>query len=423
MAEPYGGGGGLLGGGFLGFSPLTNFGLGLLAQSGPSLTPQSPWSAIGRAGQYASAAQQQAMENQLYREKLAEVQRARESETALVNAIGTEGTGFPLPEGMTPTAAAALFRANPDAASKAYFNYLFPEDEKLSAADRIALQGAAEANIAKRAENAASESDLGVVFENAYLARDAVRYLKSIPGGASLLVAPDVVKKVLRQAQAAGALDVGTVPGEVASSLSRVPKDQWGNVLNALEQVDKSRSNVATMSQSSNRSVLGLQTRMTGLAQGAGADIQELQFDLTTTAAEKMAAASGWALPDISERQIPWRQGQEAAPLSAPPGTEEGAAAASAALGAGSVGYQNGRLVPQPAPVYSPLPPPPPSPPVIKGVKTSEFGISPMTGNTVPKYRNPAAAEKALVELRRKGIKEVIVVDPATGIEYPLGVE
>jgi hypothetical protein len=105
--------------------------------------------------------------------------------------------------------------------------------------------------------------------------------------------------------------------------------------------------------------------------------------------------------------------------------------------GIGAVrGATNAILAPQTAPQPSRLgpdltePPPPagelpnvaPAAPAaaaplkIKGVKTSEFGLGP-SGETLPKYRTFAAADKALAELKRKGVDHVIVVDPKTGTE------
>jgi hypothetical protein len=124
MADPYGTGDGGLLGGFQGFSPLTNFGLGLLAQSGPSLTPQSPFQAIGRAAQYTTEAQQQAMQNALYRQKLTEGVREAAGQKALAEAIASGG--IPLPQGMDKDQAAALFRAAPEAMTKAYAASVFP---------------------------------------------------------------------------------------------------------------------------------------------------------------------------------------------------------------------------------------------------------------------------------------------------------
>src|SRR5262245_511246 len=123
-------------GGLLGnLSPLTQFGFGLLAQSGPSLTPQSPWQAIGRAGMYMSEAQQQQMQNELIRQKLLESQRETQGQTALAEAVASGA--LPLPSGMKPEAAAALFKAYPEGATKAYLGTQFPQ--ALTPSDQIAL--------------------------------------------------------------------------------------------------------------------------------------------------------------------------------------------------------------------------------------------------------------------------------------------
>src|SRR5262245_25264664 len=126
---PYGGG--LLGGGgFTGFSPLTNFGLGLLAQSGPSLTPQSPWAAIGRAGQYASEAQQQAIQNELIRQTMSENVAQTKAQADIQKYI--LGAKEPLVPGMSNEVLAAGLRADPTGFSK-----LIPQPTSLS--DQINL--------------------------------------------------------------------------------------------------------------------------------------------------------------------------------------------------------------------------------------------------------------------------------------------
>jgi hypothetical protein len=135
MADPYGTGDGGLLGGFQGFSPLTNFGLGLLSQSGPSLTPQSPWQAFGRAAQYTTEAQQQAMQNALYRQKLGESAREAAGQKALMEAI--DAGKITLPEGVTPETAKTLFAADPGTAAKVMLGSLFPQ--AMSASDRVGL--------------------------------------------------------------------------------------------------------------------------------------------------------------------------------------------------------------------------------------------------------------------------------------------
>jgi hypothetical protein len=108
-------GGGLLGNALS--NPLFNFGVGLLSQTGPSLTPQSPFRSIGLGLQYASQAQQEAEKNRLIRAKLAESAQQQAAQAKLENLAKTGALDNVVP-GVKGDVLGSILAADPSAASR-----------------------------------------------------------------------------------------------------------------------------------------------------------------------------------------------------------------------------------------------------------------------------------------------------------------
>src|SRR5262245_25126893 len=122
-------GGGLLGNAFS--SPLMQFGLGLLAQPNISDKPISPLQSIGAAGLAATEAQQKAVENQLYRVKIAQAQRQQQASDQLQEFIRSSKT--PLVAGLPNDVLASALAAQPEAVG-----HLIPQSPDLATQAQLA---------------------------------------------------------------------------------------------------------------------------------------------------------------------------------------------------------------------------------------------------------------------------------------------
>ena len=413
--------------GVFGSGYLHNLGMGLLAQSGPSLTPQSPWQALGRAGQYAGEAtrqaQKDALENELVRNKLTEDKASREAQASLLEYLGT-------PEGkaqfgdIDPKLIGHLFAADREAATKAVLGAAFPDSPgvaELLIQER--MESTKQQGIARQRENTAAAGDLRTLYRNGVYGRDALAYINETPGASVLLVNPKLVP-VLRSVYEAGGLREAGITGAAASALSDIPKSEWGKVLDAVEAVEKSRANIGAMKNVNDNSVLGLRTRMQGAAAGAGPHTQLQQYDWAVQEAEMLAKANDWDLQGVVDPAgFSWRTGGKKTTPRAASSPEQASASLEEAdrnamfaptpvqtsiipapPQAGGSGVQNGRLVEQPTPTTGPIAPPTQSPfdpnsayvmegPGLASTARDVLGLPPGYGITsvIPDIQNRAA--------------------------------
>lgn len=100
-------------------NPLVGAALGLLSTSGPSLTPKQPFAGLTEGLALSSRAQQEAQQNALVRQKLAENARETAAQDAFIKQI--EAGQVP----GIPKENAGLFRASPEAAIKGYVGTQF----------------------------------------------------------------------------------------------------------------------------------------------------------------------------------------------------------------------------------------------------------------------------------------------------------
>ena len=253
------GGGGLLGGSDY-TNPLLTFGAGLLARSGPSLTPQSPWGAIGQALGQIPDAQQKAIENQMRRQALLEsaqkaqgLQRIQDfvknnpqllQEQPLLG--GLLSTGYePVVQGVATALADPNYGIN-------------------LAANRAKLAGDAQTN----ANN----------WQNAFTGEAALKVLMDHPGSEALIKSPFVLQL------AQGAKSVADVLPQVKDLL---PKNLSGE--DAAAVLDAASTLVAS------KDALAAQGGIVGDTSNVGLGFYQRAFKQARERAVSIAAAGGKA--------------------------------------------------------------------------------------------------------------------------------
>jgi hypothetical protein len=318
------------GGGFYGFSPLTNFGLGLLQQAGPSLTPQSPWAAIGKAGQFASDAQQKAFENQIYRQDIIQKQQ-EQAGLQRVQEFFKGPAGQQLMQDQ-PLMAGLLSTGYPEAIRGVAAAVSDPNFAINLATNKATLAG-----------TVATNTNL---FTNASTGEQAVETLRKYPGSEIVLKNPSLIGW-LQAGNSIRDAAPDVIAKLIPTGIPGVDKKDLPTVLDAASTLLASKDALAASGG------------ISGDTSNVGLDFYSRAFKQARERAETVARGGGkpFELPPpplvaFGETPAP---GAVTAPAAAP--------AAPAAPAAGTVGYQNGRLVPQPPTVYKPLPPTAATPP------------------------------------------------------------
>ena len=385
----FGGEGGLLGNPW---QYIGDLGAGLLANSGPSFEPQGGFGArLGKGMQYANAMNSERTMNDARRQAMLSEAKEQQGLQLFQNWMAANGDAT---DEEKLTAAMSFV---PNLALKSWIT---------NATDPLRLlqvQSAQQGMEEKGAEIAASKVDNQRIYDTSVRAADAVQFLRGFEGGESVLVNAEWIP-ALRKAKAGGWLTSG-ITGELASFLGKIPKDQWGNVLDAAEAVEKAR-NAISNSKSNNAGVMGLQSNLTSMGSGAGLNLQEELFSDAATYAKEAASLSKWPLPEPDKGKYSWRRNAVN-----PDGTSlynsEGATWGEP--GAPTV------ITPQPGvPQRTPAPAPQQAtagPPPTK-VQTQQLYMDPDTGVELKSYPRAVDGERAA---RASGQKRFVAPHPETG--------
>lgn len=280
-----------------GDNPMFNLTMGLLAQLAPSTEPRNPLANIGRAGLYASQANQQAMQNQLIREKLEESKASKASQAAVRDyLIANPDALTKLLPGVPGELAGSLLANDPELISKVIANQAMSPLETLLAGSQIKSAEAEAADKAFKTEEAHT-----ALRKNWYQQNDAIRaldYLQTVPGGQAALNAPEVIDAVTAGMGLPAVVQKGIKLG--MSKLYGIPEDQLEKVLSAAFTVRKAVNNIATNTQSA---VAGQARQAEGLGEGAPIDVRQNifreQFDETT---RLLRTNPNWSLPEPHSR-------------------------------------------------------------------------------------------------------------------------
>lgn len=369
-----------------------DLGAGLLAASGPSFEPQGGFGArLGKGMAYANQMQGERVMNDARRQAM----QAEAKELQGLQLFQNWMRAHPDADDNTKLSAAMSFV--PNLALKSWITNA-TDPLRLLQVDSARLQ-----NETRGAENAALKVDNQRIFDTSARAADAIEFLKGFEGGESILVNAEWLP-ALRKAKASGWLTKG-LTGDLASWLSSIPKEQWGQVLDAAEAVEKGRKAIST-SKSNNAGVLGLQSTETSLGSGAGLNLQGDLFNDATSYAAEAAKQSGWGDLKSDPSKYPWRRdGNNYQFMDA---NDENAAG-------GDWSVQPGPQVitPQPGvPQRTPAPAQAGAAPGPRKVKTESIFADPETGQELKQYPRVIDGERAA---RAAGQKRFIAPHPETG--------
>ena len=376
---------GLLGGpdgGGLAENYLFNLGTGLLAQSGPSLQPRSVGQSIGAASQYASQAQSQAQENKMRRAQLGLLAEEQAGRKALQDWIAAN------PGASDADLMGAAMQFMPEMAIKSRLgSALSPSDQINLLTARMQLE-AAMAN--SKAEMAATTTPAGVV----------ARSVESLADTFDRAEVSDNPFAPGQMFSSSGLLGQAGLTPENVSSLPNIALSQFGDPAKIRAQ--------AADAISIDKDTAALSQSLQGLAAQAGTGgrsataIQQMQTALgggnvpISVRRKVIAGALDTVIEDLEQKDIPIDQDWYGLQKRLRKQNQEYEARASQTLG-----FQNGRLVPQPPTVRTPLAPRKP--------RTTNTYTDPNTGAQTPRFRSLAEFERNEKAGKLKGAGRVVV--------------